>query len=305
MSPSFLGVAYAMLITGVLLAPAAADALTDFQGLQTIINTAAGTIGATTNSTRWGFAGPASGTLGTANTIENITTTILRTKFNLDTNKVTWLNASNATNIGPKLTSLDDPYINYVGAVPNLSTALTTLGRAWHSEMNKPVYEAIDSLQQALTALQSSLLTEQLIHTNSTLRTIRASGSLEDAQVAWGRFLNFPGASPSSSKRAIAADALRLGGPWAPTTLRRSVSAPSATAVVKLFFDDELNHKKESPKTRRSLHIAKEGSFYTHKELWGRAAHRRSVDLDEKLEPVQKKSTRFSHLARIGRPFIA
>jgi hypothetical protein len=76
------------------------------------------------------------------------------------------VNATNATHVGTNLTSLDDPYIEvslpiwsmlrltsfkYISAIPNFSMALTKLGRAWHSEMNRPVSEAIDSMQQAMT----------------------------------------------------------------------------------------------------------------------------------------------------------
>ncbi|PVH96381.1 hypothetical protein DM02DRAFT_674864 [Periconia macrospinosa] len=87
--------------------------------------------------------------------------------------------------------------------MPNLATALTTLGRAWHKEYNKPVWDAIDGLQQAVTSFSTSMLSAEFIHGQSMLRTIRASGNLEDAKVAWSRLLNMPGGEKSRTKRSV------------------------------------------------------------------------------------------------------
>jgi hypothetical protein len=96
----------------------------------------------------------------------------------------------------------------YVSTLPTLSTALVTLGRSWHRDMNRPVNEAISGLQETVNQFSKSLLTAGLIDSNSTLRTIRSSATLENAQVAWGRILNLPGAAsagalPGQQKRAI------------------------------------------------------------------------------------------------------
>jgi hypothetical protein len=40
--------------------------------------------------------------------------------------------------------------LQYVQSIPNLSAALVALGRSWHRELNRPVYEAIDGLQQGV-----------------------------------------------------------------------------------------------------------------------------------------------------------
>ncbi|KAF2106308.1 hypothetical protein BDV96DRAFT_336677 [Lophiotrema nucula] len=250
----------AMLITGVLLTPSVAplvraDALSDLQDLQMNINSAATSIGTKTNSSRnWGFFGADPKEAGTADLVSNISTTILRVKFQADTNLTSWVNATNATNIGQNLTNLDDPYINYVSAIPNLATALTALGRSWHKEMNRPVYEAIDALQQTITAFQTSMLTDNLIHTNSTLRTIRASGALEDAQTAWSRLLNFPGSSGKSSSRR-----------------RRRTFDSRLEGLVKATFDpndrDTSLPEKRSASWRPTLH---QGEHYTHQDLWDR-----------------------------------
>jgi hypothetical protein len=69
---------------------------------------------------------------------------------------------------------------------------------AYHREMNAPVNQAIGGLQQSLTTLQTTMLQNDLIGSQAVLRTIRASSSLENAQVAWGRFLNLPGEKPGA-----------------------------------------------------------------------------------------------------------
>lgn len=84
-----------MLVTGIILAPAAlaTPALQDLVDLRTVINAAASTIGDQNNPNRgWGFnIFGGNGQMGTADLVNNITTTILRSKFQLDTNKVgTW-----------------------------------------------------------------------------------------------------------------------------------------------------------------------------------------------------------------------
>ena len=106
----------------------------------------------------------------------------------------------------PTNITLDNPYIDYVTVIPTLSTALTTLGRSYHRELNQPVWDAIGAFQQTITAFSNSLLAEELIKGPSIIRTIRASSTLEDAQQAWSKFLNLPGSSSASdtSKRSLA-----------------------------------------------------------------------------------------------------
>lgn len=80
----------AMLVTGIILAPAvmATPAVQDLANLRTVINAAATTIGDLQNPNRgWGLFGRSS-QIGTADLINNITSTILQSKFQIDTNKV-------------------------------------------------------------------------------------------------------------------------------------------------------------------------------------------------------------------------
>ncbi|KAF2878115.1 hypothetical protein BDV95DRAFT_589090 [Massariosphaeria phaeospora] len=214
-----------MLLTGIILgSTVSGDAFSDLRDLRAIIDSAANTIGAPTNSSRnWGILSPntAPAQLGTADLVSNITSTILRAKYQLDTNQIGWVNATNAVNTTspPSVTppsntngtvvtttlngtSFDSPYIDYVNAIPNLATALTALGRTWHREMNLPVREAIDALQRTVSTFSTSMLEANLINAPAVIRTIRASSSLESAQQAWGRLLNLPG-SPPAAKRSF------------------------------------------------------------------------------------------------------
>lgn len=136
-------------------------------------------------------------------------------------------------------TDLSTPYTDYVSSIPNLSTSLTSLGRAWHREMNSPISNAIGVLQESITTLQTTMLENDLINSSAVLRTLRASSSLESAQQAWSRFLNLPGSGGSNDDSSGSA-----GG----------------------------NNPRS---TKRSVHrlAPANGKQYTHKELWGRTEH--------------------------------
>jgi len=81
-----------MLVTGIILAPAvmATPAVQDLADLKSVISAAASSIGDPNNPNRgFGFnLLGGSGQMGTADLINNITNTILRGKFQFDTNKV-------------------------------------------------------------------------------------------------------------------------------------------------------------------------------------------------------------------------
>lgn len=131
---------------------------------------------------------------------------------------------------------LSNPYTDFVSAIPNLAGTLTSLGRAYHKEMNAPVYQAVAALQQSLSTLQVAMLEDELINSQSVIRTIRASGSLEAAKVAWNRFLNLPGridTADQADENATRRSVLKSGG----VTKRSKVHTP--------------------------------GHLFTHRELWG------------------------------------
>ena len=118
--------------------------------------------------------------------------------------------------------------------------------------MNSPVREAIQGLQQALPTLQTTMLQHSLIGSPGVLRTIRASSSLENSQVAWGRFLNLPGKAGASDNGTTDPDASAGSGG---TVSRRQVGSEASAARLP----------------------PADGKYYTHKELWGRYGSRWGV----------------------------
>ncbi|KAF1931578.1 uncharacterized protein M421DRAFT_89868 [Didymella exigua CBS 183.55] len=267
----------AMLVTGIILAPAvmATPAVQELTDLRIIINLAASTIGDLQNPNRgWGLFGSSS-QMGTADLINNITSTILQFKFQVDTNKVEMppqtalLNPANVTtdpalntsvpspptptlpltssmvlpstlptstpSLDNATTDLSTPYIDYVSAIPNLSTSLTSLGRAWHREMNSPVRDAIGVLQESINTLQTTMLQCQLISSSAVLRTIRASSTLESSQQAWSRFLNLPSRTGSGDDSEDASSTPSRRSEYrltSPTLCQKSLDSPSEESAM-------------------------------------------------------------------------
>ncbi|KAG9190283.1 hypothetical protein G6011_08371 [Alternaria panax] len=320
-----------MLVTGIILIPTAiaTPAVQDLVDLRSVINSAASAIGDPNNPNRgFGFnLFGGSGQMGTADLVNNITNTILKGKFQLDTNRTAWLLPDNFANTSipinstmptqatptlpitaslalpsvlPSMTptldnltvDLTTPYMDYVQAIPNLSSSLTTLGRSFHREMNSPVAEAITGLQQTLTTLQTAMLESDLISAQAILRTIRASNSLESASTAWSRFLNLPGGGSDDDDAGSASPS--------PTS-----NTPGILGRAEL--------QRPPPK---------DGKFYTHLELWNRSEPRVKMPMKEKpksygggvvVQAEDKRATTTAaaaaaaaaaEKARVGRPFV-
>ncbi|KAH8724490.1 hypothetical protein GQ44DRAFT_618310 [Phaeosphaeriaceae sp. PMI808] len=276
-----------MLLTGIILAPIAiaTPAVQDLIDLRTVINAAANTIGDQKNPNRgWGFPFGGGSGLGTADLVNNVTSTVLGMKFQIDTNltvecKTAWALPKNITGVSLNGTAptpgtptlplsksiampstiptttmnatvdLSTPYIDYISSIPNLSTSLTSLGRysTNHREMNQPVREAINGLQQSISILQSAMLQDNLIGSQAVLRTIRVSSSLENSQAAWNRFLNLPGKVASSDSSTADPGAKSPEGDAG--TRKREVAGVGGRA------------ERKAPAS---------GKHYTHAELWGR-----------------------------------
>ncbi|EOA84853.1 uncharacterized protein SETTUDRAFT_20369 [Exserohilum turcica Et28A] len=296
------------------MATATIPAMQDFADLRTVINAAASAIGDPNNSNRgFGFNWPGSSNqMGTADLVNNITSTILRGKFQLDTNKAAWLTPATSVNVPPAINStapptqatptlpltaslvaptviptatlkpenltvdLTTPYIDYVQAIPNLSSSLTALGREFHREMNAPVNEAIAGLQESLTTLQTAMLDANLINAQAVIRTIRASSSLESSQTAWGRSLNLPG-----------------GG------------SDDASAERRETWPRPMTRRAEAKRPP-----PKDGKFYTHQELWDWVMSRRWASTESKTAlhagaSVQLKGHQAPvAVARVARRFV-
>jgi hypothetical protein len=110
--------------------------------------------------------------------------------------------------------------------------------------MNKPVWEAIDALQQTISTFSSDMLSAELIHSQAIIRSIRVSSSLEDAQQAWSRLLNLPGAT-------------KVGRRWVRVG-RETKNGDRRSAGGEVG--------RESGGGRLPV-----SEFYSHKDLWGRA----------------------------------
>ncbi|KAE8838054.1 hypothetical protein PTNB73_03938 [Pyrenophora teres f. teres] len=308
-----------MLITGIILAPAAmaTPAVQDLADLKSVINAAASSIGDPNNPNRgFGFnLLGGSGQMGTADLVNNITNSILRGKFQFDTNKTSWLHlpdpsvnkSTNPIQLTPTLPitgslvhptavptttltlanltiDLTQPYMDYVQAIPDLSSSLITLGRSFHREMNAPVSEAIGGLEQSLTTFQTTLLESNLITAQAVIRTIRASGALANAQTAWSRFLNLPGAG-SSDADAASPTSMSLGGGGGSLGQRAAAG-----------------WSRPPPK---------DGQFYTHQELWNRSVSRKEQwkkgnagGLSGVIVELEEQHTQSAENARVGRPFV-
>lgn len=149
--------------------------------------------------------------------------------------------------------------------------------------MNSPVNEAIEGLQQSLTTLQTTMLQSNLIGSQAILRTIRASSSLENAKVAWGRFLNLPGSSSTGDSSGSTDTG---SGDSSSGASKREVLRPAPAS----------------------------GRYYTHKELWGRDklyARTFKIGKSRWSDAVAQWEERRARVvnggaenARVGRPFV-
>ncbi|RMZ69644.1 hypothetical protein GMOD_00006479 [Pyrenophora seminiperda CCB06] len=298
-----------MLIAGIILAPAAIatpPAIQDFADISCVISAAASAIGDPNNPNRgFGFnTVGGNGQMGTADLVNNITNTILRGKFQFDTNKPVDASVNNSTSpiqLPPTLpvtasvvkpsvlatttptlsnltVNLTEPYMDYIQTIPDLCSSLIELGRNFHREMNAPVSEAIGGLEQCLTTFQTTLLEDDLITAPAVVRTIKASGCLAKAQTAWSRFLNLPSGDPSD------ADTL-----------------PSAPSGGGLMLRRGPDWRRPPPKA---------GQFYTHQELWNRTVpkpdqpNNGEARLNGVVVQQEEQHTQSGENARVGRPFV-
>jgi hypothetical protein len=150
--------------------------------------------------------------------------------------------------------------------------------------MNAPVNEAIQGLQQALTSLQTTMLQSNLISSQAILRTIRASSSLENAQVAWGRFLNLPGAAENSGNTG---------------------SGTGSGGILPGLGKRQVALDGEAGKIMRPPPAA--GQYYTHEELWGRerpSTKGKAKRTEARAGSEERGVTDGTENGKIGRPFV-
>ncbi|CAD0018745.1 unnamed protein product [Aureobasidium pullulans] len=81
----------------------------------------------------------------------------------------------------------------YVDSVLYLADTVQRRGRLFHSELNQPVYQALQSLSSAVSMYGHDLASQNIIQRNSTIRTLTTGSAIVRAQSAWANNQNYPG----------------------------------------------------------------------------------------------------------------
>ena len=74
--------------------------------------------------------------------------------------------------------SLDEEYQDYLGGISSLAESSHSRGSIYHSEMNYPVYEALQQLATAVMRYGTLLRTRGVISQQSTIATISAGSDI-------------------------------------------------------------------------------------------------------------------------------
>ncbi|KAH0123896.1 hypothetical protein KCU67_g17789, partial [Aureobasidium melanogenum] len=89
--------------------------------------------------------------------------------------------------------TLNDAYFNFVDSMLYLADTVQRRGRLFHSELNLPVYQALQNLSSAVSTYGHDLTSHSLIQRNSTIRTLTTGSAIVNAQSAWANNQNLPG----------------------------------------------------------------------------------------------------------------
>ncbi|KAH0347349.1 hypothetical protein KCU83_g6754, partial [Aureobasidium melanogenum] len=95
--------------------------------------------------------------------------------------------------------TLNDAYFNFVDSMLYLADTVQRRGRLFHSELNLPVYQALQNLSSAVSTYGHDLTSHSLIQRNSTIRTLTTGSAIVNAQSAWANNQNYPGKREISS----------------------------------------------------------------------------------------------------------
>ncbi|KAG9942784.1 hypothetical protein KCU85_g9096, partial [Aureobasidium melanogenum] len=109
-------------------------------------------------------------------------------------NGTAYLSSSGTANV-----TLNDAYFNFVDSMLYLADTVQRRGRLFHSELNLPVYQALQNLSSAVSTYGHDLTSHSLIQRNSTIRTLTTSSAIVNAQSAWANNQNYPGKRETSS----------------------------------------------------------------------------------------------------------
>ncbi|KAK6006782.1 hypothetical protein QM012_005790 [Aureobasidium pullulans] len=158
-----------------------ADMTTDAIHLQGLASNTADTIFASLNGTAY---------LNTSDLVSGVAAAIQ----GADSMVVSNISSSGIANI-----SLNDAYFNYVDSMLYLADTVQRRGRLFHSELNLPVYQALQNLSSAVSTYGHDLTSNHLIQRNSTIRTLTTGSAIVNAQTAWANNQNYPGKREASS----------------------------------------------------------------------------------------------------------
>jgi hypothetical protein len=330
---------YTMLVTGIILIPTAIAtpaAVQDFADMRSVITAAASSIGDENNPNRgFGFnLFGGSGQMGTADLVNNITNTILRGKFQLDTNRVrvftstpsnlfistdmyqqqtSWLLPSNLANTTingtvptpPTLATPTLPLTASLALPTNIPTTTPTLDNLT-VDLTSPYMEyvqAIPNLSNSLIALGRAFHREMNAPVNEAVAGLQQTLTTFQTALLESGFIRSQAVIP---------------------TIRASSSLETAATAWSRFLnlpggggsDDDAGSTSPSsplqpslPGSGRGIFGRAEarrpppgnGRFYSHFELWNRSEPRPRASTDGKATPhdlvVQAEEKRVSTIA--------
>ncbi|KEQ99676.1 hypothetical protein AUEXF2481DRAFT_190441 [Aureobasidium subglaciale EXF-2481] len=163
------------LITSTLSCLARTDTVTDAIQLQNLASSTADTIFASLNGTAY---------LNTSNLVLRVSAAVQGADSMM---------MANVSSPGIANVSFNDAYFNYADAMLYLANTVQRRGLLFHSELNLPVYQALQGLSSAVSAYGHDLTAQRLVQRNSTVRTLTIGSAIVRAQTAWSNNVNYPG----------------------------------------------------------------------------------------------------------------
>lgn len=335
---------HTMLVTGIIMIPTAMAtpaAVQDLTDLQSVINSAASAIADPNNPNRgFGFnLFGGSGQMGTADLVNNITNTILRGKFQLDTNRVciftptpssvvtstknhqqqtSWLLPNTTINSTlPTLPTLATPTLPLTASLA-LPTSIPTTTLTLDNltiDLTSPYMEYIQSMPNLANSLitlgrayhreMNSPVNEAVAGLQQSLTTFQTA-LLESDLISAQAVIRTIRASSSLESAATAwSRFLNLpgGGGDDDDAGSASPSSPSVPGAQRPGVLGRAEAKRPPPGN---------GRFYSHFELWNRSEPRARVSTEGKFSPhdlvvqaeEKRASTTAAEKARVGRPFV-
>ncbi|KAI5210140.1 hypothetical protein E4T39_00519 [Aureobasidium subglaciale] len=83
--------------------------------------------------------------------------------------------------------------VKYADSMLYLANTVQRRGLLFHSELNLPVYQALQDLSSAVSTYGHDLTAQRLVQRNGTVRTLTTGSAIVRAQTAWSNNVNYPG----------------------------------------------------------------------------------------------------------------